>query len=91
MPAVCGCGVRQGGLEPAAREQSALDTSNSDLEATIHELTQKLRKSEESNKNLTIYIDNLKKSYHKVFGNKQDNDKEDHQSSSLSKSLSMQQ
>lgn len=72
-------------------EQSALDTSNTDLEATIHELTQKLRKSEESNKNLTIYIDNLKKSYHKVFGNKQDNDKEDHQSSSLSKSLSMQQ
>ena len=67
-------------------EQSALDTSNTDLEATIHELTQKLRKSEESNKNLTIYIDNLKKSYHKVFGNKQDD-----QSSSVSKSLSMQE
>ena len=49
-------------------EKSVLDTSGSELHATIQELTHKLRKSEESNSNLQIYIDHLKKSYHNVFG-----------------------
>ena len=49
-------------------DRSNLDTSGAELQATIHSLTDKLRKSEESNKNLQIYIDHLKKSYHKVFG-----------------------
>ena len=52
-------------------EKSALDTSGTELHATIHDLTDRLRKSEESNNNLQIYIDHLKKSYHKVFGQDQ--------------------
>ena len=51
-------------------DRSTLDHSATELQATVHELTEKLRKSEESNKNLQIYIDNLKKSYHNVFGEK---------------------
>ena len=63
-------------------DKSALDSSSTELEATIHDLTQRLKKSEESNKNLQIYIDNLKKSYHQVF--------DDDRSSSLSHSKSQQ-
>ena len=51
-------------------DRSTLDHSATELQATVHELTEKLRKSEESNKNLQIYIDHLKKSYHNVFGEK---------------------
>ena len=68
-------------------DKSALDHSSTELEATIHDLTQRLKKSEESNRNLQIYIDNLKKSYHKVFGSSKE---KDDQSSSLSKSLDQQ-
>ena len=50
-------------------EKSALDSSGADLEATIHELTDRLKRTEEANKNLQVYIDNLKKSYQTVFGN----------------------
>ena len=64
-------------------DKSALDSSSTELEATIHDLTQRLKKSEESNKNLQIYIDNLKKSYHQVFN-------DDDRSSSLSHSKSQQ-
>ena len=51
-------------------DRSTLDHSGTELQATVHNLTEKLRKSEESNKNLEIYIDHLKKSYHNVFGEK---------------------
>ena len=39
------------------------------LEATINDLSDRLKKSEESNSNLQTYIEQLKKSYQSVFGN----------------------
>ena len=51
-------------------DRSTLDDSATELQATVRDLTEKLKKSEDSNKNLQIYIDNLKKSYHNVFTEK---------------------
>lgn len=50
-------------------ETSVLDLSSNELEATINELTQKLKKSKDANTNLQTYIDHLKISYQTVFGN----------------------
>lgn len=55
--------------EKRSLESSALDSSGAMLEATIYDLTDRLKKSEESNNNLQTYIDHLKKSYQAVFGN----------------------
>lgn len=49
-------------------ETRVLDSSTSELEATICQLKMKLTKSEDTNKNLQTYVDHLKKSYQTVFG-----------------------
>ena len=55
--------------EQRSLESTALDSSGAMLQATIHDLTDRLKKSEDANNNLQTYIDQLKKSYQAVFGN----------------------
>ncbi len=70
--------------ETRMMETSALDSSTTELGATIDDLSLRLRKSEEANQNLQVYIDHLKKSYQTVFG-------AEHASQSSPSSLSLSQ